>query len=468
MRLYFQGYLISLLFLLSANTNAAVDFDYRSQSYGLTCDGYVNDCILGTVTTSSGNHFNYRYACTLPPEQELLQQSGQRVYQPESWDFTNNVPIPARYHPAYICVEPPPQECATPNIIDPETGECVPPPVMPEECREIGEAYDPNTKQCVEECPHGMFNGACLPPPEEQPECNRDAPDYRGEVVLGYGQSPIPACGNFDQCTDDKPGQVGFFQGELRCIAEDFGVPKCKGGTIATIDNYGFACVTLSNQPEEPEIPEEPNTDTTGDGQPDQYVADNDPNIHRKQLDQLNKNQQTANDSLSNLENIGTGTNRRLDDINQGVSELVQMGRDGQLAGGGGSGDGGSGEGLKDGEGNDYLADIKQNTRETADALEAPEGGLSTDGLGDAPTFSDSVARLKVGIFEHPTIQTVTTIPTLGTSTSCPTWTIPANDYWDALTMDVHCAILEDHRSTFSVMFLFFWTIVAIFLFLRA
>lgn len=353
------------------------------------------------------------------------------------------------------------------NIHDPQW---TPPPEQqsPEECRETGEAFDPIIKQCVEECEHGMFNGACLPPPEEQPECNRDAPDYRGEVVLGYGQSPIPACGNFDQCTDDKPGQVGFFQGELRCIAEDFGLPKCKGGTIATFDNYGFTCVTLNNQPEQPDTPEEPNTDTTGDGQPDQYVADNDPNIHRKQLDKLSENQQTANDSLANLENIGTGTNKRLDDINKGVSELVQMGRDGQLSGGGGSGDGGSSEGLKDGEGNDYLEDIKRNTRDTADALEAPDGGFSTDGLGDAPTFSDSVARLKVGIFEHPTIQTVTTIPTIGTSTSCPTWTIPANDYWDALTLDVHCAILEDHRSTFSIMFLFFWTIVAIFLFLRA
>jgi hypothetical protein len=62
----------------------------------------------------------------------------------------------------------------------------------------------------------------------------------------------------------------------------------------------------------------------------------------------------------------------------------------------------------------------------------------------------------------------VTTIPTIGTSTTCPTWKIPANDYWDALTLDVHCAILEDYRSTLSVLFLFFWTVVAIFLFLRA
>jgi hypothetical protein len=189
---------------------------------------------------------------------------------------------------------------------------------------------------------------------------------------------------------------------------------------------------------------------------------------HYKQRDQLIEGQKDGNQSLSNLENLAKTGNRHLNDISGGVNELVQMGRDGQLAGGGGSGDGGSAEGLQDGEGNDYLEDIKQNTRDTADSLKAPEGGLSIDGLGSAPTFADSGQRLKNAIFDQPTISTVSTIPTIGTSTSCPTWTIPGNDYWDALTMDVHCSILEDHRSTFSMMFLFFWTVVAIFLFLRA
>ena len=339
----------------------------------------------------------------------------------------------------------------------------------PGECSAIGKAEVETSEGafCVDECEHGMLNGVCLPPPEPEKECTKDSPDYRGVLVQGYGKPVIPACGDFDQCADGKPGKVGLVNGELRCIADDYGQEnECAADEIFIVDQYGVICAGLEDTPEEEPTPEDPNTDTDGDGQPDEYNPDNDPNINRKQLDQLNKNQQKGNESLKNLERIGKGTNDRLDDIKQGVNDLVEMGRNGELAGGGGAG--GNGEGLQDGEGNDYLEDIKQNTRDTADALEAPEGGLNTDGLGNAPEFGESATRLKNALFGHPTIQVVTTIPTIGTSTTCPTWTIPANDYWDALTLDVHCAILEDYRSTLSVLFLFFWTVVAIFLFLRA
>ena len=368
-----------------------------------------------------------------------------------------------------------PSSCPSGQVWSSEEGKCVLEPKTQEECQELGQLLDPDTKQCVTECPSGSYlNGVCLPPPEPEQECQAPdpktgeggSPNYRGQVVLGYGKPPINACGDFDQCSGDKPGQVGFFNGELRCISEEYGAPDCKGESIMVLDDYGFACEPLTNVPEAPDSPEDPNTDTDGDGQPDEYSPDNDPNINRKQLDKLNENQQKGNESLKNLEGIGKGTNDRLDDIKQGVNDLVEMGRNGELAGGGGAG--GNGEGLKDGEGNDYLKDIKQNTRDTADALEAPEGGLNTEGLGNAPEFGESATRLKNALFGHPTIQAVTTIPTIGTSTTCPTWTIPANDYWDALTLDVHCAILEDYRSTLSVLFLFFWTVVAIFLFLRA
>ena len=339
----------------------------------------------------------------------------------------------------------------------------------PQECADQGlsEAVTPQGAFCLEECEHGMLNGVCLPPPEPEKECTKDSPDYRGVLVQGYGKPVIPACGDFDQCADGKPGKVGLVNGELRCIADDYGQEnECAADEIFIVDQYGVICAALEDTPEEEPTPEDPNTDTDGDGQPDEYNPDNDPNINRKQLDKLNQNQQKGNESLKNLERIGKGTNDRLDDIKQGVNDLVEMGRNGELGGGGGAG--GNGEGLKDGEGNDYLKDIKQNTRDTADALEVPEGGLNTDGLGNAPEFGESATRLKNALFGHPTIQAVTTIPTIGTSTTCPTWTIPANDYWDALTLDVHCAILEDYRSTLSVLFLFFWTVVAIFLFLRA
>lgn len=352
-----------------------------------------------------------------------------------------------------------------------DTGECVDPPKTPGECQEIGELYDPATKQCVTQCQHGEFNGSCLLPPEPENECTKDSPDYRGEVVLGYGQSPIPACGDFDQCSGDTQGQVGFVNGELRCLPEDFGVPKCQGDSITVIDEYGFVCEPLANAPEEPETPEQPNTDTDGDGQPDEYDPDNDPNINRKQLDALNDKQQQANDSLSNLEGIGKGTNKRLDDIKQGVSDLVEMGQNGELGGGGGNSPG-SGEGLQDGEGNDYLADIKQNTKDTADTLtelkDGPDDGYSTDGLGDAPTFAESSERLQLAITNNPTIAAVTTIPSVGSNNTCPVWTIPATDFWKAMPLDSHCQILTDHRGLLSMVFIAVWTLAAVFVFLRA
>ncbi|PSF10577.1 hypothetical protein C7H09_06435 [Marinobacter fuscus] len=228
---------------------------------------------------------------------------------------------------------------------------------------------------------------------------------------------------------------MGFVNGELRCISEDYGIPQCKKGTINEIlvgDSYGFACQPLENQPEEPETPEEPNTDTDGDGQPDEYNPDNDPNINRKQLDQLNKGQDKTNQSLSNLEKLGKGTNDRLDDISEDVDDLVGL------------------------------------TGQINDKLNAPDGGLSTDRLGSAPEFSETAARLKTVIFDNPTIQAVTTLPGIASNMSCPTWTIPSNEYVGPIVMDIHCSIFENHRSMFSGLFIFLWTVTAIFIFLRA
>jgi hypothetical protein len=312
----------------------------------------------------------------------------------------------------------------------------------PGECSAIGKAEAQTSEGafCVEECEHGMFNGVCLPPPEPEKECTKDSPDYRGVLVQGYGKPVITACGDFDQCADGKPGKVGLVNGELRCIADDYGQGnECAPDEIFIVDQYGVICAGLVDTPEEEPTPEDPNTDTDGDGQPDEYNPDNDPNIYRKQLDDLNEGQDQANKSLGNLEKIGKGTNDRLDDI---------------------------GNELKNNS--DGIGELVGFTKQINDKLDAPDGGLSTDSLGNAPEFGESATRLKNALFGHPTIQAVTTIPTIGTSTTCPTWKIPANDYWDALTLDVHCAILEDYRSTLSVLFLFFWTVVAIFLFLRA
>ena len=343
----------------------------------------------------------------------------------------------------------------------------------PEQCKEEGLAHDPATGKCVEECEHGMLNGACLPPPEDNDECTSDSPDYRGEVVLGYGQSPIPACGNFDQC-EGTGGSVGFVNGELRCLSADYGAPQCKGDTITVIDEYGFVCEPLTNQPEEPETPEEPNTDTDGDGVPDEYQEQNDPESLDKGLDDVkgaiqdgNAKTDKSNQHLKNIENAVKG-------IADNVSSLEQMGKNGELAGGGGAG-GGDGTGLVNEQGEDYLgdlADIKQNTKDTADTLteikDGPEGGYNTDGLGDAPTFSESSERLQLAITNNPTIQAVTTVPSIASNNTCPVWTIPSTDYWSAMTIDSHCQILNDHRGLLSMLFIAVWTLAAVFVFLRA
>lgn len=317
-----------------------------------------------------------------------------------------------------------------------------------EECQELGKAKVDSQfgSYCVNECAHGVFNGVCLQPPEDDPECSKDSPDYRGEVVLGYGQDPIPACGDFDQCSGDQPGQVGFVNGELRCIPEDYGVPECKGDTITVIDEYGFVCESLQNKPEDPETPEDPNTDTDGDGEPDEYDPDNDPNINRKQLDDLKDGQATANQSLSNLENLGKGTNKRLDGIGEGIDK-----------------------------GNKELGRIEANTGKSATELEVmneklddPDSGYDTSSLGDAPTFAESSERLKTSIATNPTIQAVTTIPSISSNNTCPVWTIPSTQFWEAMPIDSHCQILSDHRGLLSMLFIAVWTLAAVFVFLRA
>jgi len=241
------------------------------------------------------------------------------------------------------------------------------------------------------------------------------------------------------------------------------------------IDEYGFICAGI-DEPEDnepPQEPEEPNTDTDGDGEPDEYQRENDPDSVDKALDKVadaigegNAKTDQSNQHLGNIESA-------VKSIAADVSSLEQMGKNGELSGGGGSS--GSGEGLQNPDGEDYLgdlSDIKQNTKDTADRLtelkDGPEGGYNTDGLGDAPTFSESSDRLQLAITSNPTIHAVTTVPSIASNNTCPVWTIPATDYWQAMPIDSHCQILDDHRGMLSMLFIAVWTIAAVFVFLRA
>lgn len=451
MRLSVQGCLILVLCLLSlqvyARTRSEAMALCESERLSLASD-YTGTCGEGTVFGRPAIRLLVVYA-----------DSGES-YTSIPWEYNPNEQCSLSHEtggPDFLGC---PDTCAAGYTSD-SSGQsgfnCV---VLedPGQCYEVGQAYDSQNQTCTDVCENGVLNGVCLnPSPNNEDVCNPERDDYQG--YIGNGSNRFNVCSSDTQC---DTGQFGVVNGVPACIPDEYGPPTCGSAETAVIDEYGFVCESNKDAPEEDPQPDpDPNTDTDGDGEPDVYNPDNDPNIQRKQNDQLLDEQKQSNKSLSNLENLSKGANNRLDDINAGVSELVEMGRNGDLAGG-------AGEGLQDAEGNDYLAGIEENTKATADALSDPDGGFDTSGLGTSPDFSVSVARLKGVIFDHPTIQSVSTLPTLGTSTSCPTYTIPATDFWQPLLMDIHCDILEQYRSVFSAMFLFFWTVVAIFLFLRA
>lgn len=444
MRLSVQGCLILwlCLFALIVPSTASADLTSGNEKYVQNCKGSSYDYGDPVATWVAGMEANGYVKAWVS---EGMNSSGN------CWTGTGGV-CPAS-HPYYtgdkngngspICASE--NQCEAPYVmIETEPGSgvfyCGLPPQEPEACHENGEIYDPQTEQCVTECEHGMFNGSCLLPPEDNSECNSDSPDYRGEIVLGYGQSPVPACGDFDQCSGDTPGQVGMVNGELRCIPEDYGVPQCQGDTITVIDEYGFICEPLENQPEEePDAPEEPNTDTDGDGEPDEYQRENDPESVDKGLDKINEGVGETNNKLD-------GMNDLLDKIGKGIAKSNE---------------------LQD-EANGVADESRDTLKEINDKLDAPEDGFNTEGLLGIPTMTETANSFKTAVLGNELIQSVGGLTEIPSHTSCPVWTIPATDYWEAKPMNVHCDILEEYRGTFSVIFMFFWTGIAIYAFLRA
>ena len=321
--------------------------------------------------------------------------------------------------------------CNPPKFVDPDTGECRS-PQEPEECYENGQIYDAEYGRCVLDCPNGQLNGVCLEDiGDNAEECNSDSADYKG--YIGNGATRYNLCTSNMEC---EGGAFGLVNGTPACIPDEYGPPTCPSNGVVVIDEYGFVCESVSDAPAEPEISEEPNTDTDGDGEPDEYRRENDPESVDKGLDNVRDGISETNDKLD-------GSNQRLDK----VVNALDAANDNLV------------EGL--GTANETLNDISNK-------LDGPEGGYNTDGLGDAPTFEESAERLKTIISTNPTIQAVTTIPSIASNNTCPVWTIPATDYWSAMTMDSHCQILNDHRGLLSTIFIAVWTLAAVFVFLRA
>ncbi len=342
----------------------------------------------------------------------------------------------------------------------------------PGECSAEGKAevITPQGAFCVSECAHGMFNGACLEDPKpDEPECSQDHPEYKGTV--GYGGEAVLICGD-----PQNNCPTGFTWGLAQqgdttvesCFPNQYNPPQCSGTDVLKIDEFGTACLPVKNPngQETPGSEDDPNDgDSDGDGQGDLTGIAKQLQDVKKLLDRGNTNTDNINETLKGLGN-------KIQDGNKAITDAI-----GDIpGGGGGGGNNGGGEGLKDGEGNDYLADIKKNTRDTADrmqelqdGMEKPEGGFSLDDLKNGvPTLTETANSFKAAVLGTDIVQSVSGLTQIPSQSSCPVWTIPATDYWSAMPMNIHCDILEQYRGTFSVIFLFFWTGIAIFTFLRA
>lgn len=198
----------------------------------------------------------------------------------------------------------------------------------PQECRELGYLHDPKKGYCVIECPSGSWplNDTCVGSADPEPDpdtCDSSSEDFRGNVNQGYGNPPLAICGDTTCTIGGKPGQSGIFNGELVCLAEDYGAPKCKGGTIMVIEEYGFICASVG----EDEDNDTSDGDSDGDG-------DGDLTGIAGQLQDIKGYLHDGNINTSN--------------INEGVKALGDKLVDaiGKIPGGGGSGnEPGEGEG---------------------------------------------------------------------------------------------------------------------------
>lgn len=154
--------------------------------------------------------------------------------------------------------------CDPPSHID-DSGNCVE-PMTPEQCDELGMAYDGHAMACVdlEECPNGAFGDGsgsytCLTDVTEPDEPN---------------ESDDPNTDN--NCTSDSSDYKGVFNGKFYCNSNLPEAPTCKEGTSHIVDNgngsYGFACAAM---PESPDDAQGEDTETTS------VIEDDDKKIER-------------------------------------------------------------------------------------------------------------------------------------------------------------------------------------------
>jgi len=198
-----------------------------------------------------------------------------------------------------------------------------------EECLELDAFLDPNKGYCVAECQSGSLSDICLDPFEPDPDtCDENSEDFRGNVNQGFGNAPLPICGDTTCTIGGKTGQSGIHNGELVCLPDDYGAPKCKGSTITVIEEYGFICATVGDEEE---------TDTSdGDSDDD---GEGDLTGIAGQLQDIKKLLGNGNQGTDNIVEALKGMGNKL------TSAI------GDIPGGGGGGSNGNGNGEGEGEG---------------------------------------------------------------------------------------------------------------------
>lgn len=430
MRLLIQGCLILLLGLLAGLANAA--------------DAVVSQTLSGSgdpyQCPASSSDQCHTEAYTRPTD--TIGGTGQYwvvffcsgdMYKGAVNTRTETVYGEEYQHPDTMdCWYEPPAQCVSPSYIDPDTGDCNA-PVEPEACYEQGQIYDAEYGRCVLDCPNGQLNGVCLQDVSSNADqCDSSSDDYLGHI--GNGNTKYNLCSSNMQCDG---GAFGLVNGIPACIPDEYGPPTCPADGALVIDEYGFVCDSVNDVPEPTEQPKDPNTDTDGDGEPDEYRRENDPNSTDDAVDGVASAVESSNNKLD-------GVNNRLDRVGKGVDKLDQTIRS----------EGSQTQGI---------------LQEIRDGQKAPDGGFNPDGFGGlVPTFEETIAGFKSAVDQMPQVVALVEFTDIGTNTSCPVYTLPETPVSGPIVMDIHCDVFEDYRGVLSGLFLFFWVGIALFIFFKA
>lgn len=311
-------------------------------------------------------------------------------------------------------------------------------------------------------CEYGasVAGGQCGDPPcDDTPEactCRETGGTYSSGLQECFPNTDTDDGTGEEECRASG-GTFGQVNGNPVCLDPGYGAPACSaGGNVATYDDSdggtGFVCEADTTGEATERDPNEGDTD--GDGIPDHSDPDIDddgtPNEHDDDIDGdgiLNEN-----DSDYRNPDFDTGAiEQRLDLIAdntfntaQNIGAITEHSNATRLAT----------EGVKS-----AIDDLNDHIQS--------DGERSTDEFG-TDTIEATNERIGNMISSHPFVSSVVSIPTLASSNTCPTFTIGSTKFWQSLTMDIHCTVLEENRATIQFLMLAMFALAAGVIFLKA